>query len=111
MERRIDKEYLYEKIAEISDKKSELLEENEELKKQLNEYNENIFNDFCEFVNILIEKIDFSKTEQLDEFFRGKSKEDMMARFFIRAIQDKANKEGVDPKEVVRSISRMLRVF
>ncbi len=106
-----NKKLLYEKIANISETKSQLQEENEILKKQINEYHDNIFDDFCEFVNVLMEKADFSKEEIDEGIFGEQPREKQMAKFFIKAIKDRASKEGIDPKEVVRNISAMLRVF
>lgn len=106
-----NKKFLYEKIANISETKSQLQEENEILKKQINEYYDNVFNDFCGFVNVLMEKVDFSKEEIEEGIFGEQSREKQMAKFFLKAIKDRSAKEGIDPKDVVRNISAMLRVF
>ena len=104
----LNKELLYEKIAEISEKKSNLIEENENLKKQLAEYHATIFNDFCEFVNILIEKVDFNK--ELEEgIFAGKSEEEKMAKYFVKIIKSKADNSGLDAKEIARKIALILK--
>ena len=105
----LNRELLYEKIAEISEKKSNLIEENENLKKQLAEYHATIFNDFCEFVNIVVDKIDWEK-EKLDEgMFSGKSEEEKMARYFVRIIRSKSQEKGLDEREIAKRIALMLK--
>jgi hypothetical protein len=106
--KKLNKEILYEKIAEISEKKIDLIEENEKLKKQLAEYHENIFNDFCEFINIIVDKIDWGK-EINESMFGEKSEEDKMAKYFVKIIKSKADEKRIDVKEVVKKIAIMLK--
>ena len=99
-----NKELLYEKIADISEKKSNLIEENKKLKKQLAEYQETIFEDFCEFVTLIVEKVD------LDEgLFDGKSEEEKLARYFIRTIKDKAKEQNLDEKLIASKIVEKIK--
>ena len=104
----LNRELLYEKIAEISEKKSNLIEENENLKKQLAEYHATIFNDFCEFVNIVVDKIDFDK-EEINER-KELSKEDEMILFLKKAIKNRAREIGINPKELARKVANSLGV-
>lgn len=103
-----NKKLLYEKIADISETKSQLIKENKDLKKKLDEYQETIFKDFCEFVDALVEKVDLNK-EDIDEMFGGKTDEEKMAKYFIRAIKQKASDLNVDPVKVAEYIIRKIK--
>lgn len=101
-----NKEILYEKITEISEKKNTLQEENENLKKQLSEYNENLFENFCEFVQALVDNIDFSK-DNIDEII-SESREDVlekkMAKYFANKIKEMANAQNLNVKNIMYMI-------
>jgi len=104
-----NKKLLYEKIVEISEKKSAIIQENEELKKKLDGYQATLFEDFCEFVNLLVEKVDFEK-EIVEGMFSGnKSEEEMMAKYFVRIIKEKAKEKGLDAKVIALNIANMLK--
>jgi hypothetical protein len=106
-----NKKLLYEKIASISENKSQLIEENNQLKKKLEEYYENAFNDFCDFTKVLLEKANIEKEEVDEGMFAKNPTEKEMAKYFIRVIKDKASRENIDPKLIVKYIAQMLRVF
>lgn len=108
----MSKEYLlYEKIADISEEKQNIIEENNKLKKDLESYNERLFENFCQFVDELVDSLDFSK--ELDEgmFSSSKNEEEKMAKYFIKVIKDRARKNDLDPKKVAEYIVKRLRGF
>lgn len=104
-----DIELLYEKIVELSEKKNELIEENSNLKLELSNYHETLFEDFCEFVNIIVNKIDFEKEEINEGLFTGKSDEEKMAKYFVKLINDKAKEIGLNPKTIANLILDKLK--
>jgi len=103
-------EILYEKIATLSDQKSDILKENDDLKKKIKDYNENLFNDFCDFVTVVLAKVDLSQ-EVIDESIFGQEKpeETKMVKYLAKVIRDKATSLNIEPKKLAQKIMEVIR--
>jgi hypothetical protein len=108
-----NKELLYEKLTSISELKDKVLQENEILKVQIAEANSKIeiFEkkeeiDLVGKLTKLIESISIDdKGEiQIDESLFNKTPETLMAKYFVKAITDKAKEKGLDAKKIAEEI-------
>jgi len=109
------KELLYEKIVIISDQKDKVIKENEKLQKQLQEANLKIA-DFekredIDFVGRLTKmlsgiSVDEKGEIKVDEAMFGATKtpETLIAKYFVKAITEKARSMNLDPKKIAEEI-------
>lgn len=116
------KEILYEKIAEISESKNKIIEENNFLKVQLDEAKLKIESfekkeeaDFIDNLNNILEAISIDeKTGEIiliEEKFNQHNQEILMARHFVKVITQKAkdSKPELNPAVIAREILRRVR--
>lgn len=113
-----DKELLYEKIVKISEQKENIIKENENLKAQLNEallkieyYEKQEEIDFIGKLTRLIECIGVDENGEIkvvEEMFGQKSQETLLAKYFVKAILNKARSMNLDAKKIAEEI--MMRI-
>lgn len=116
------KEILYEKIADISESKSKIIEENNSLKVQLDEAKLKIESlekkeevEFIDRLNNILEAIAIDeKTGEIiliEEKFNQRNQEILMAKHFVKVITQKAkdSKPELDPSVIAREILRRVR--
>jgi len=103
-----DKIYLYEHFAKVSEDKVSLIKENKDLKNQLDDYHSVIFEDFCEFVKVLLDNIDLDKDIK-EGAFGGKTDEERMAKYFIKMIKEKSRENGLNAKDIAMLIASKLK--
>lgn len=113
-----DKELLYEKLTSISEQKNKILQENLSLKAQLIEANSKIETlekkeeiDFIGKLTKLIESIsvDDKGEIQINEELFSKTPETLLAKYFVKAITDKAKEKGLDAKKIAEEILVRIR--
>ena len=112
------KELLYEKIASVKEQKDQFLQENEVLKAQLIEANAKIESfekkeesDFILKLAKIVEAISIDDKGEIvvNESLFGKTPETLMAKYFVKAIQDKAKEKGLDAKKIAEEIMVRIR--
>jgi len=114
-----NKELLYEKLTSISEQKDKVLQENSSLKAQLAEANSKIETfekkeeiDFIGKLTKLVEVISVDDKGEIlinEDMFGSKSPETLMAKYFAKAISDKAKEKGLDARKVVEEILVRIR--
>jgi len=114
-----NKELLYEKLTSISELKDKILQENISLKAQLSEANSKIEVlenkeqiDFVGKLTKLIESISVDDNGEIlvnENLFGSKAPETLMAKYFVKAITDKAKEKGLDAKKIAEEILARIR--
>jgi len=103
-----DKEILYEKIAEISEQREDLIKKNDKLKKQIKDYYSNLYDDCCDLIKVVVERIDLDEESEIDE--REKSTEELIIKGLTDAIKNRAKELGISPKELAKKVANKIGV-
>jgi hypothetical protein len=68
--------------------------------------------DFCTILNKLMESVVIDETNEIkvfDETFGEKSQETIMAKYFVKAILDKAKELNIDAKKIALEIMNRIK--
>lgn len=98
-------EFLYEKIANISDYKNRLVEENSLLLSQVESLQKQIEVDFIERLNKILEGIEVDETTGTLTVLEEKVKEEVkLAHYFIGEIKKRSNGD----KDIMKKIAELI---